>query len=149
MSKTKRKGKQKQQQIVTRAAVEELDVAAAEQDIRRAVQKLSMDGARFGKVHRLLVKYLENVISNPDELKYRRIRVGNERFAMVWEVAPCQSLLRAVGFREVADSDASTEASESGGTNVVLDPLTDSRRALLRKALGQLKSMKDYEFWVE
>ena len=138
-------GKQKQQQIVTQAEEEELNVAAAEQDIQRAVQKLSMDGARFGKVHRLLVKYLENVLSNPDKLKYRRIRVGNERFAMVWQVAPCQSLLRAVGFREVVDVGSSAPSS----TNVLLDPLTDSRRVLLRKALGQLKSMKDYVFWVE
>jgi hypothetical protein len=82
------------------------------------------------------VKYLENILAHPTALKYRHIRTTNENFQLVWKEEPSKVLLQAVGFVEE-------------GEMLLLDPLTDECKELLRNALGQLKTMKDYGFWID
>jgi hypothetical protein len=47
----------------------------------------------------VLIKYLSKIVQNPDEPKYRKIRLANPNFAPVWS-SPLQGLLLAAGFVE-------------------------------------------------
>jgi hypothetical protein len=132
----KDRAKQAPKENPKKAVPKVVDMPAAKTEIKRAVQLLSMDGAKFGKAHLLLVRYIENILSHPTALKYRQIRTTNEKFKVVWKEEPSKVLMLAVGFVEHGDM-------------LELDPLTDCHRDLLRSALGQLKSMKDYTFWVD
>lgn len=46
-----------------------------------------------------LQKYLKNIIENPENVKYRQIRVGSKKFAPIWQ-SVMKGLLLAVGFVE-------------------------------------------------
>lgn len=50
----------------------------------------------------LLRRYLTNILKNPSDSKYRRIRVANERFASaVWSSPAARELLSAAGWETV------------------------------------------------
>lgn len=46
-----------------------------------------------------LQRYLKNIIENPENIKYRQIRISSKKFAAIWQ-SPMKGLLLAVGFVE-------------------------------------------------
>jgi hypothetical protein len=46
-----------------------------------------------------LQKYLRNIIENPENTKYRQIRIGSGKFAPIWQ-STMKGLLLAIGFVE-------------------------------------------------
>lgn len=104
--------------------------------IKLSVQQMIMGNLRMSQAHTLLVTYLENILKHPKQLKYRQIRLSNEKFRKVWAARGTKELLAAVGFKEQTDS-------------IELPTLSEERKKLLRVALAELKGMQDYSFWVD
>jgi hypothetical protein len=76
----------------------------------------------------LLSRYLTNILKNPDDAKYRRIRVGNERFAAaVWSSPAARSLLEAAGWETI-------EADDGMWTVLPADVAPDAMEILLSQA---------------
>ncbi|CAM9808436.1 unnamed protein product [Pylaiella littoralis] len=74
------------------------------------------------------IRYLENIILHPNDLKYRKIKKGNRKFSSeVWLQPGVRRTFIAIGFRE--------EREEDGTAVVLLDPLTDERRRLAECSL--------------
>jgi hypothetical protein len=105
-----------------------------------AISELSMESAvgRDTRLHLTQIKYLENIVKSRPKyhLKYRSISTSNSSFGPLWESEGRRRVMQAVGF------------DERDGT-ATLDPMTTHHEVLIRKALGKLKDMHDYNFWVE
>ena len=58
-----------------------------------------VDGVVPADATALLTRYLSNILKNPNDSKYRRIRVANDRFASaVWSSPAARELLAAAGW---------------------------------------------------
>jgi hypothetical protein len=47
-----------------------------------------------------LQKYLVNILNDPGEPKYRKLRIASKHFQPIWELSPLRGLLLAAGFVE-------------------------------------------------
>lgn len=107
------------------AAVAADDLDPATEPVRDAIRRVaaSRDAERSAG---LLLRLLTNVISDPSNPKFRRVRLANEKIAAA---AACGdgaglSLLEAVGFRVAVEPEDEVAAAEAG-------PGTDPRSATL------------------
>ena len=107
------------------AAVAADDLDPATEPVRDAIRRVaaSPDAERSAG---LLLRLLTNVISDPSNPKFRRVRLANEKIAAA---AACGdgaglSLLEAVGFRVAVEPEDEVAAAEAG-------PGTDPRSAAL------------------
>jgi hypothetical protein len=74
----------------------------------------------------LLRKYLRNIVKHPQDPKYRRIRLANDAFAVIWGSVAVQDLLTSAGW--VVD------ATDSGFITLPLAVEPDAMQLLLDAA---------------
>ncbi|CAM9198823.1 unnamed protein product [Scytosiphon promiscuus] len=81
------------------------------------------------------IRYLENIVLHPHDLKFRSIKKANRKFfSEVWLQPGVRTTFLAVGFREEREGD--------GTAVVLLDPFTDQRRRCVDIALQASPSIQ-------